>query len=217
MKRALVQKGAATVGWTKTERELRSSLGFLGRIRLLSAIACLCILFFNAADTPIVEAQSALPQVSAFARDRSAESIVAKSLSALLAEQHITGLTQYDPPLLSEGVCSSIKKNSWVALMKADEGPQAFYQTNDPAQPSSELRALATDTAHKYKPMSRFAVAVWKENLASGSSQYWVAVVLAKSAASDWFGSHLGADTPREMWSPNYAAVEAVAPECRHK
>jgi hypothetical protein len=189
------------VGWTKTERELRSSLGFLGRIALLSVIAC----------------QSAVPQVSTFARDRSAESIVAKSLSVLLADQHITGLTRYDPPLLSEGVCSSIKKNSWVTLMKADEGPQAFYQTNDPAQPSSELRALAIDTAHKYKPMSRFAVAVWKEKLASGSSQYWVAVVLAKSAASDWFGSHIGADTPREVISPNYTAVEAVVPECRHK
>jgi hypothetical protein len=213
VKRVLIQM----VGWTKTECELRSSLGFLGRIALLSVIACLCILFFNATDTPVVEAQSAVPQVSTVARDRSAESIVAKSLSVLLADQHITGLTRYDPPLLSEGVCSSIKKNSWVTLMKADEGLQAFYQTNDPSQPSNELRALAIDTAHKYKPMSRFAVAVWKEKLASGSSQYWVAVVLAKSAASDWFGSHLGADTPREMVSPNYAAVEAVVPECRHK
>jgi hypothetical protein len=201
----------------KREFELRSSLGFLGRVALLSAIACLRVPFFNAPDTPIVEAQSAVPQVSTIARDRSAESIVAKSLSALLADQHITGLTRYDPPLLSEGVCSSIKKNSWVTLMKADEGPQAFYQTNDLAQPSNELHTLAIDTAHKYKPMSRFAVAVWKENLASGSSQYWVAVVLAKSAASDWFGSHLGADTPREMISPNYAALEAVVPECRHK
>ena len=217
MKRALVGGEIATVGWTKTECELQSSLGFLGRIALLSVIACLCILFFNATKTPVVEAQSAVPQVSTFARDRSAESIVAKSLSVLLAEQHISGLTRYDPPLLSEGVCSSIRKNSWVTLMRADEGPQTFYQTNDPTQPSSELRALAIDTANKYKPMSRFAVAVWKENSASGSPQFWVAVVLAKSAASDWFGSHLGGDTPREMISPNYAAVEALVPECRHK
>jgi hypothetical protein len=200
------------VGWAKTECELRSSHGFWERTALLSVIACLCILFFNAADTPIVEAESAVPQVSTFARDRSAESIVAESLSVLLAEQHITGLTRYDPPLLSEGVCSSIRKNSWVILMKADEGPQAFYQTTDPAQPSSELRALAIDTANKYKPMSRFAVTVWKENSANGSSRFWVAIVLAKSAASDWFGSHLGGDTPREMISPNHAAVEAVGP-----
>jgi hypothetical protein len=101
--------------------------------------------------------------------------------------------------------------------MTADEGPEAFYQTDDPAQPSRELPTMAIDTARHYKPMSRFAVVVWKQRLASGSLQYWVAVVLAKSAASDWFGSHLGADTPGEMRSPNYEAREAVIPECRRK
>jgi hypothetical protein len=172
---------------------------------------------FYATGTWPLNAQSAIQQITPPSRDRSAELVVAKSLSTLLADQHITGLTRYNPPLLSEGVCSSILKNSWVHLMTTDEGPQAFYQTDDPEQPTRELRTLAIDTAREYKPMSRFAVAVWKRRLASGSWQYWVAVVLAKSAASDWFGSHIGADTPREMRSPNSEAREAVISECRHK
>ena len=57
-------------------------------------------------------------------------------------------------------------------LMTMDEGPQAFYQTEDPAQLTPELRKLAIDTAREYKPMSRFAVAVWKQKLAIGSWQY---------------------------------------------
>lgn len=163
------------MGRMKTECALRSSPRFLGRIARLSVIAYLCVLLSDTADTSILEAQSTVPKISTTTRDRAAEYIVAKSLNVLLKDQHITGLTRYDPPLLSEGVCSSIRKHSWVNLMTTDEGPQAFYQTNDPGQPSSELRTLARDAAHRYKPMSRFAVAVWKEKLASGSSQYWVA------------------------------------------
>jgi hypothetical protein len=181
------------------------------------ATVSLYVLSFDAAKTRQLNAQLAIPQITTPARDRTAELAVAKSLKTLLADQHMTGLTRYDPPLLNEGVCSSVLKNSWVHLLTADEGPQAFYQTDDPSQPTRELQNMAVDTALHYKSMSRFAVAVWKQRLAGGSSRYWVAVVLAKSAVSDWFGSHLGADAPQEMRSPNYEAREAVIPECRHK
>jgi hypothetical protein len=72
-------------------------------------------------------------------------------------------------------------------------------------------------TALHYEPMKRYAVAVWKETLASGPSRYWVGVVLAKSPASEWFGSHLGADDPQEMISPNGQAERDVSPECRQR
>jgi hypothetical protein len=203
--------------WTKTGCGSRAIAELLGCNKVRTVKVGLCVLLLNQLPASIAKAQSSVPAARTFARDRASEDTVAKSLNVLLADQHITGLKRYDAPLLSEGVCTSIRKQSWVNLMKTDEGPQAFYQTNDPAQPSSELRKLAIDTALHYKPMARLAVAVWTEKSASGSSQYWVAVVLAKSAISDWFGGHLGADTPQEMRSPNFAAVEAVVPECRHK
>jgi hypothetical protein len=152
-----------------------------------------------------------------FARDKAGENVVAKSLTDVLAEQRITGLSRYYPTLLSEGVCSSILKRSWVKMMRADEAPATFYQTDDISQPSNELRQMVIDTAHNYKPMKRYAVAVWKENLTNGSSRYWVGVLLGKSPASDWFGSHLGADTPQEMISPNGQAESDVSPECRQR
>jgi hypothetical protein len=157
------------------------------------------------------------PNGATFARDKAGEDVVAESLTKLLAEQRITGLSRYYPTLLSEGVCSSILKGSWVSMIKTDEGPSAFYRTDDISQPSNELRQMAVDTALHYVPMKRYAVAVWKENLTSGSSRYWVGVVLAKSSLSDWLGSRLGADSPQESFSPNGPAERDVSPECRHK
>jgi hypothetical protein len=165
----------------------------------------------------MANAQAPAPAAPIYIRDRSSEEKVAKSLSLLLADQHITGLKRYEAPLLNEGVCSSIRTHNWVRLMLTDEGLQVFYQTIDPGQPSSELRKLAVATARHYKPMQRFAVSVWSERSASGSTQYWVAVVLGHSAILDWLGLHLGADTPAEMRSPNAAAIADVIPECRNK
>jgi hypothetical protein len=157
------------------------------------------------------------PNGGTFARDNAGEDVVAKTLTELLAEQRITGLSRYYPTLLSEGVCSSILKGSWVQMMTADlEAPKTFYQTDDLSQPSNELRKMFTRTAD-FKPMKRYAVAVWKENLANGSSRYWIAVIFAKSPLSDWLDNHLAQDTPKEMISPNGQAERDVYPECRQR
>jgi hypothetical protein len=176
-----------------------------------------CVLFLCLSITSIATSGSAQQKAKSFARDRAAEEVVSKSLIQLLANQRITGLSRYQPALLSEGVCSSVLKGSWVKLMHADEAPSTFYQTDDISVPSNELRQMVIDTARHYKPMKRYAVAVWKENLPSGRARYWVGITLAKSEASDWFGNHLGADTPQEMASPNFDAKQDIAPECRHK
>jgi len=152
------------------------------------------------------------PNGGTFARDKAGEDVVAKSLTDLLAEQRITGLSRYYPTLLSEGVCSSILKGSWVTMMRTD-GPAAFYQSDDISQPSNKLRKMVIDetAALHPEPMKRYAVAVWEEHLANGSSRYWVGIFLAKSPLSDWLGSHLGADTPQEMISPNGQAERDVS------
>ncbi|HEX5235254.1 MAG TPA: hypothetical protein VFW25_07995 [Silvibacterium sp.] len=152
-----------------------------------------------------------------FARDKAAEDVIARSLIKLLTARHITGTSRYFPTLLSEGVCSSILKGSWVSMMSTDEGPSAFYKTDDISQPSNDLLKMVKDIANHYKPMRRYAVSVWREKLANGSSRYWVGIVLAKSPVSDWFGSHLGADTPQEMAHPNYVAKRDISPTCRQK
>src|ERR1700744_3181769 len=92
-----------------------------GNIHAVKVVVCLLLL--NQRSASIAKAQSSVPVTPSFARDRASEDTVAKSLSILLADQHITGLKRYDAPLLSEGVCTSIRKQSWVNLMKTDEGP----------------------------------------------------------------------------------------------
>jgi hypothetical protein len=102
-------------------------------------------------------------------------------------------------------------------MMRADEAPATFYRTDDISQTSNELRTMVIQTADHFKPMKRYAVAVWKENLANGSSRYWVGVILAKSPLSDWLGSHLAADTPQEMMSPNGQAARDVSAQRRQR
>lgn len=169
------------------------------------------------------QVQLTRPNGATFARDRSGEDAIAKSLTGILTQNGITGLSRYNPTLLSEGVCSSVLKGEWVSMMLTDEGPSAFYETDDINHPGDHLRNLATYITAHYEvkrhatPFKRFAVAVWKEDMPSGATRYWVGVLLAKSPISDWLGLHLGGDTPKEMRSPNYEAEEDVAPACRSK
>jgi len=158
---------------------------------------------------------------TAAVRDKGAEDAVAKSLLKMLADHQLAKLSRYYPPLLSEGVCSSADKGAWGAMMETDGGPKAFYQTTQVGEPSDELRKLVEREEEQElrwrMRSSRFAVAVWKRRMADGSVHYWVGVVLAKSAISEWTGLHLGGDTPAEMISPNSAAKTAVIPECRNR
>lgn len=169
------------------------------------------------------QVQLTRPNGAIFARDSTGEDAIAKSLTGILAQNGITGLSRYNPALLSEGVCSSVLKGEWVSMMLTDEGPSAFYETDDINRPSDQLRNLATYITAHYNvkrhasPFKRFAVAVWKEDMPNGTSRYWVGVLLAKSPISDWLGLRFGADTPKEMRSPNYEAEEDVAPVCRSK
>ncbi len=179
------------------------------------AFACfgVLVLLFNCRS---IAAAGSAPSV--LVRDKGAEEVVSKLLTKLLTDQNILGLSRYRPSLLSEGVCSSAREGDWVHMMKTDEAPAgAFYQSNDPGQSSADLLRLVSDASEGYKPMSRYAVAVWKAKSVNGSSQYWIGVILSKSAISNWAGSHLGADTPGEMFSPNADAEKDVARECRHR
>ena len=165
-----------------------------------------------------VLAQSAPP----VARDKGAEDIVAKLLLRLLSDRQLSAPSRYQPSLLSEGVCSSAIKGAWVKMMETDEGPMgAFYETSSVDDPSEELRKLVErgdwDARRWGRKRSRFAVAVWKRGAQDSSTDYWVGVVLAKSAFPEWAGLHFGADTPGEMISPNADAKAAVIPQCRHK
>jgi hypothetical protein len=172
----------------------------------------LSIIFFSANAV-----SSATADAKNLVRDEGAEDVVSKLLLRVLADNNITSLSSYQPSLLREGVCSSAYSGAWVPMMTTDGGPKAFYKTSDPGQPTPELQKLVVDTAKHSWPMSRYAVAVWKEKSTNAPPNYWVGIILSKSAFSNWAGMHFGADTPGEMISPYDEAKKSVVPACRHQ